>query len=175
MPNSGNMFSTLVTSRDKSSSHHFSPHTFPAGFSTLVQPTALEDIWNVVFLAQRYLAPPRSPPPIADSSSIMHVLACWITAHLGLEPIRQQPVPNNVASTSCDAVNIDSTLWPEGHQLRREVRSTAQTGWAQSNWAWCSVGHVNYPGSIHPKPDRAESCFCLGVLRCQSCGKLVRP
>src|SRR5882762_7715851 len=117
-----------------------------------------------------YLA--HSPPPIADSSSIMHV-AHWIAARLGLEPIRQQPIPNNVASTSCDAVNIDSTLWPEGHQLRREVRSTAQTGWAQSNWAWCSVGHVNYPGSIHPKPDRAESCFCLGVLRCQSSGKLV--
>ena len=25
------------------------------------------------------------------------------------------------------------------------------------------------------KPDRAESCFCLGVLRCQSCGKLIHP
>jgi hypothetical protein len=104
----------------------------------------------------------------------MHV-ARWIAARLGLEPIRQQPVPNNVALTSCDAVNIDSTLWPEGHQLQREVRLSEQTGWAQSNWAWRSVGHVNYPGSIHPKPDKAESCFCLGVLRCQSCGKLVRP
>ena len=103
----------------------------------------------------------------------MHLVR-WAIARLGLEPAKQ-PLPNSAISMNLNTVLLGDTSWPEGHQTRREVRFREREGWAQSNWAWRSIGNVDRSGSIYPRPDKAESRCCLGVLRCKGCGKLVRP
>jgi hypothetical protein len=102
----------------------------------------------------------------------MHLVR-WAIARLGLEPVKQ-PL-SNPAISNLNTILFSDTSWPEGHQIRREVRFCERAGWAQSNWAWRSIGNVDHSGSIYPRPDKAESRCCLGVLRCKGCGKLVRP
>ena len=72
-------------------------------------------------------------------------------------------------------LSIDATNWPEGPQVRKEIRFHEPDGWAHSNWPWRSSGYVDHPGSLHPKLGKAECRRCLGVLQCRDCGKVMRP
>jgi len=76
--------------------------------------------------------------------------------------------------TPCDN-SMDQLHWPEGHQIRQEIRSREPPGWNSSKWSWRSIGNVNHIGSLYPKADKAECRCCLGVLQCETCGALVRP
>jgi hypothetical protein len=104
----------------------------------------------------------------------MHMLR-WIVAYFGLDPI-EPPVPQESATSKHrDDIESDEMRWPDGPQIRKEVRSCEPAGWAHSDWAWRSNGHVDHLGSVHPKLNKAERRSCLGVLRCEGCGTLVRP
>jgi hypothetical protein len=105
--------------------------------------------------------------------SNMHLIR-WISARLGLEPIKRQVDCKSVTSERSD-INFDNMAWPEGLHIRKEVRFNEPAGWAHTSWAWRSTGYVDRPGSLYPKYNKAESRYCLGVLRCQVCGLLVRP
>jgi len=80
-----------------------------------------------------------------------------------------------MASKSRDEIGSYEKRWPDGPQTRKEVRSCEPAGWAHSDWAWRSIGYVDRLGSVHPRLNKAECRCCLGVLRCQGCGTLVRP
>lgn len=59
--------------------------------------------------------------------------------------------------------------------MRKEIRLFEPDGWAHSDWSSRSCGYVDHPGSLYPKVNKAECRHCLGVLECQTCGRIVRP
>lgn len=99
----------------------------------------------------------------------------WIASFFGLEPIKNPGLQDPTASQTSSESRFDLTAWPEGPQVRRHIRYSEPAGWAHSNWAWRSSGHIEHTGSLHPLPDKAEYRFCLGALECRGCGKVVRP
>jgi hypothetical protein len=99
----------------------------------------------------------------------------WVAAFFGFEPIKNPGLQDSALSQMNYESNAGQTDWPEGPQVRKHVRYSEPTGWAHSNWSWRSKGKVEYPGSIHPDPDKAEYRLCLGALKCQDCGMVVRP
>ena len=96
----------------------------------------------------------------------------WIAALFGFET--SAAAASGVLRTS-PPLCLDETNWPEGPQVRREIRFHEPDGWGHSNWAWRSTGYVDHPGSLHPKVNKAECRHCLGALQCQNCGKAIRP
>ena len=65
-------------------------------------------------------------------------------------------------------------LWPEGSQLRKHLQFQEPDGWAHSNWAWRSNGYIDHPGGLLLKVNKAECHRCLGVLKCDACGNIIR-
>lgn len=97
----------------------------------------------------------------------------WIAALFGFEyPTSQDST--TVPKDPCE-ISVEKLKWPQGPQIRKEVRRSEPAGWDDTNWAWRSMGLVKHVGSLHPQVDHAECRFCLGVLECQGCGMLVRP
>jgi len=99
----------------------------------------------------------------------------WIAALFGLEPIMDHPPPVSTRPKAGFESSLDNKNWPEGPQVRKEIRSREPDGWVHSNWVWRSNGYIDRPGSLHPKADKAESRHCLGVLKCKTCETIVRP
>jgi hypothetical protein len=98
----------------------------------------------------------------------------WILALFGLEPTKNSPL-DPTPSRPAFSNSLDAKNWPEGSQLRKQLRYHEPDGWAHCHWSWRSNGYIDHPGSLHPKPDKAECRCCLGVLKCQVCGKILRP
>jgi hypothetical protein len=103
----------------------------------------------------------------------------WLAAFFkfGLEPIKEIALPNlDLPPSQTQFKNImENKNWPDGPQLRKEMRLFEPDGWAHSDWSWRSCGYVDHPGSLYPKVNKAECRHCLGVLECQTCGRFVRP
>src|SRR5882762_8804952 len=87
----------------------------------------------------------------------------------------KNPPPEPTLSRPTLPNSLDAKNWPEGFQLRKQPRYCEPDGWAHSHWSWRSNRYIDHPGSLHPKPDKAECRCCLGVLKCQSCGEILRP
>jgi hypothetical protein len=98
----------------------------------------------------------------------------WIAGFFGLEPIKN-PIPLDSTISPSFEYTVEQTSWPEGSQLRKRLRFHEPDGWAHSNWSWRSNGYIDHPGSLHPRQDKAECRHCLGALKCQGCGKILRP
>ena len=72
-------------------------------------------------------------------------------------------------TTGLSAVN-DSFDWPNGEQHRELQKGDPQEkAFKQSKWVWVSTGNAVFKGSF------AEKRRCLGVLKCSTCERLVRP
>jgi hypothetical protein len=99
----------------------------------------------------------------------------WLTLLLGFEPTKGPPRLDSPTPKTRFESSLEMKLWPEGSQLRKHIRFREPDGWAHSNWAWRSNRYIDHPGSLHPKIDKAESHRCLGVLKCEACGNIVRP
>jgi hypothetical protein len=99
----------------------------------------------------------------------------WIALFFGLDPIKPSPSLNSGNLGNQTESSIKKKDWPEGPQVRKEIRFFESNGWVHSNWSWRSNGYIDHPGSLHPKVDKAECCHCLEVLICQTCEKTVWP
>jgi len=100
----------------------------------------------------------------------------WLAAFLGFEPIKKlDPLHNPMTSSASRKTTLERLRWPEGSQIRKEIRNSEPAGWNYSMWSWRSISNINRPGSLYPKANKAESRSCLGVLQCHSCDALVRP
>src|ERR1700692_4866427 len=99
----------------------------------------------------------------------------WLRSLLGFEPIIQPSRPDSLTPKARPEISLEMKGWPEGPQLHKHQRLHEPDGWAHSNWVWRSNGYIDRVGSLHPKLDKAECRHCLGVLKCCSCGKIMRP
>ncbi|KAJ7347350.1 hypothetical protein DFH08DRAFT_699704, partial [Mycena albidolilacea] len=59
--------------------------------------------------------------------------------------------------------------WPTGHVRREVVKGEEDHKWKHNKWAWRSNGTVQHEGHA------AELRICLGVFRCEGCGRFTRP
>ena len=116
-----------------------------------------------------------NPALFLDCDHKLLAMFRWITGFFGLEPIQHPTSTDSPVSRPFFEFTLEEKNWPEGSQIRRRLRSHEPDGWAHSNWSWRSNGYIDHPGSLHPKPGKAECRHCLGVLKCQGCGKILRP
>ena len=105
----------------------------------------------------------------------------WISSLFGLAPdfrlaptSTKQPASYNRWSET-PSNKEDKFDWPEGLQIRKEVRGEEPDNWTHCEWVWHSTGYIRHEGSLYPKLNKAECRHCLGVLKCGACGLLVRP
>ena len=111
----------------------------------------------------------------------------WVASLFGFQPIKfarsealQTRSLQPIKSARPEALqtrsphSLDQKNWPEGPQPRQHLLHHEPDGWAHSNWSWRSSGYVDCIESLHPRLGKAESRYCLGVLKCQGCGEIIR-
>ncbi|KAF9555016.1 hypothetical protein CPC08DRAFT_766248 [Agrocybe pediades] len=84
---------------------------------------------------------------------------------------KKEPSPMDSDSTASNGdTDSDEFDWPQGDHVREVLAGTESRTWNQMKWQFRSHGTANYRGIAG-----VEVCVCLGLLRCGSCSRPLRP
>ncbi|KAJ7934637.1 hypothetical protein B0H13DRAFT_1854939 [Mycena leptocephala] len=100
-----------------------------------------------------FMPPPFAPPgypPVGYRGSVL-------------------PAPAPALATLPDHSNSSPEDWPSGYVRLERVKGVEERKWKANKWVWRSIGVVQHEGYA------AEKRTCMGVFRCDSCGRLTRP
>ncbi|KII94260.1 hypothetical protein PLICRDRAFT_171919 [Plicaturopsis crispa FD-325 SS-3] len=147
----------------------YPPHTFSPYYQPSY-PTAASPYMNM--FGQPMYHPPNHalPPPTELTGSNVRISG---------DPASSDPPPlghterggdNGLGTPMVDPEDPSSNDdWPVGYHRREQPKGNETPLWKHTKWVWRSQGHVTHNDAP------AERRVCLGVMRCNTCGRLSRP
>ncbi|KAJ7931986.1 hypothetical protein B0H13DRAFT_1857402 [Mycena leptocephala] len=162
----GLVFRMLIREFGRFSNHAVFNHLAQAFHRIIGTRTCHNSVQASNLYLSQIFAPPPYPPPgfsgsIQGTSSVAPAPPKPEGSYMGSES-RSIAKPQTLHESS-------SFDWPMGSVRREVVKGEEDHKWKHNKWVWRSTGTVQHEGHA------VEQRICLGVFRCEGCGRLKVP